>query len=100
LKIVIATCKQKCYYKEVPKKGEFAMSLEKLEQEIACQNRWNWTLQMDFIKECLQAQASAFKTKTDDIELIHQAFLEKSLGDESIQYYVRIFIESVYEREF
>lgn len=71
--------------------------LEKLEQEIKVQNSWTWALQREFIEECLKAQGN-FSTVIDgDIGKVHQAFTEKVLGDESIQYYTRVYLESIYE---
>lgn len=73
-------------------------SLKKLEEEIANQNIWEENLQKSFIKDCLYAQGKFKRVSKVNVNTIHQAFKEKALGDESIQYYVRIFLEMVYRR--
>jgi hypothetical protein len=72
-------------------------SLEKLEKEIAVQRTWPESLQKDFMKDCLKAQGGpGFKLKVKDIEKLFLAYKDEVLGDESIQYYTRIYLEMVY----
>jgi hypothetical protein len=73
------------------------MSLEKLEKEIATQRAWNEDFQKEFIEECLKAQGKLQFVDAEDIEMVHGAYKNHALGDESIQYYVRIFLEFVYD---
>lgn len=73
------------------------MHMDELLREIALQNRWEESLQKDFIEACLKAQGNFKKVKQEDVEYIHKAFIKKSLNDESIQYYVRIYLEEAYD---
>jgi hypothetical protein len=73
-------------------------SLEKLEKEIAVQRTWPESLQKDFMKDCLIAQGGQFFIlKEKDIEKLFTAYKDEVLGDESIQYYTRIYLEMVYD---
>lgn len=73
------------------------MLMEKLEQEIAAQNSWDQKLQKEFIKDCLRAQGDFKRVKSKNVDAVFQAYTEKALGDESIQYYVRVYLEMVYQ---
>jgi hypothetical protein len=72
------------------------MVVGKLEIEIQKQRKWSEDFQRDFIEECLRIQGDFAIVKPEDIENVFNAYKEKALHDESIQYYVRIYLEHAY----
>lgn len=73
------------------------MSLDDLIKEIEHQNTWSEKEQKNFIQMCLKSQGGIKRAKKTDVERVFQAFRQKDLHDESIQYYVRIYLEMVYQ---
>jgi len=72
------------------------MVVGKLEIEIQKQRAWSEDFQRDFIEECLRIQGDFSEVKPEDTNNVFNAYKEKALHDESIQYYVRIYLEHAY----